>query len=235
MNKEELETLLKKDFKIENEEIFKKLFSYFNLLISYNESVNLTTITDLEDVYIKHFYDSLLLSKTIDLTTRQSLLDIGSGAGFPGMVLKIVYPNLDVTLVESTGKKCLFLNQVIKELDLKDIKVVNERAEEYISNNRESFDIVTARAVSRLNILLELTIPYLKIGGFGAYLKSSNVQEEINEATSTSRVLRSTLFNTNEFNLPLNKGERTIVIYQKNNKTNPIYPRKYSNIKNKPL
>ncbi len=235
MDKEQLENLIKNDFGLNNEEIFNKLFLYFNLLIKKNESLNLTTITDLEEVYIKHFYDSLLVSKVVDLNSRISLLDLGTGAGFPGIVLKICFPKLEITLLEATTKKCQFLQEVIDTLQLQDIKVINDRAEEYIKNNRESFDIVTARAVANLNTLLELSIPYTKIGGYFLALKGLNYQDELNQSHSAARILKAELLDIYEYQLPMNKGSRFILQYNKINKTNPIYPRSYQRIKSKPL
>ena len=127
--------------------MLNQLEEYYNILVAENSKYNLTAITDKESVYLKHFYDSLTLSKIITLD-NQSLCDIGTGAGFPSMVLKIVFPNLKVTLVDSTEKKCNFLKLVIEKLNLKDIEVINARAEEYSKTTREQFDIVTSRAVA---------------------------------------------------------------------------------------
>lgn len=236
MTRAELENLIKVEFNLNNEEIFTKLFMFFDLLIEANKTMNLTTIVEMEDVYTKHFYDSLLLSKCVNLNTRMSLLDIGSGAGFPGIVLKICYPLLDITLLEPTTKRCNFLNSVIKELDLKGINVVNDRAEIYIqNNNRESFDIVTARAVAPLPILLELSAAYVKIGGYFLSMKSLNYEEELANSKNAERTLKLRLDETIKFELPNNKGTRIILKYSKINKTNPIYPRVYTRIKSKPL
>ena len=157
----------------------EQLNSYFNLLVESSKVMNLTTITEEEDVYIKHFYDSILALKHLENTSNITLLDIGSGAGLPGIVLKIVYPNIQITLLEPTTKRCNFLNLVIEKLDLKEIIVINDRAENYIKNTRESFDIVTGRAVASLNILLELSLAYVKKNGYFIAMKGQNYIEEL--------------------------------------------------------
>lgn len=235
MNQLELHTLLQKDFPNLDNDKLNKLDLYYQLLIEANQKFNLTSITNEEDIYIKHFYDSLLLSKTIDLNSRMSLLDIGTGAGFPGIVLKIVFPKLEITLLEATQKKCIFLEEVINKLDLHDIYVVNDRAEIYINDHRESFDIVTSRAVAALNILLELSSSYVKIGGYFLPLKGTSYQEELANSYNAAKTLKMELEDIKEFNLPLDKGTRYILKYSKMNKTNPIYPRSYQKISNKPL
>ena len=138
-----------------DEDKLSKLKRYYELLVEWNEKMNLTGITELEQVYLKHFYDSLTLHKIIDLNQNLSLVDIGTGAGFPGLVLKIVFPNLKITLIDSLNKRIEFLKFVINELGLKDIEAIHTRCEEYGIKNREIFDIATARAVAPLNILLE--------------------------------------------------------------------------------
>ena len=148
------------------DEKLKKLERYYELLIEYNKVMNLTGITKKEDVYLKHFYDSLTLVKVIDLNSIDSLCDLGSGAGFPGIVLKIFYPNLKITLIDSLNKRINFLNIVINELDLKDITAIHTRIEDYAKINKEKYDVVTARAVAQTNILLELGINLVKIGKY---------------------------------------------------------------------
>ena len=177
MNKEEfLQSLNDINITLNNNQL-QQLEEYYNILIEENKKYNLTSITNKEDVYLKHFYDSLTINKIINLT-NQSLCDIGTGAGFPGIVLKIAFPDLEVTLVDSTEKKCKFLNIVISKLKLQNIKVINERAEIYSKNNREKYDIVTSRAVAPLKHLLEYSIPLVKIDGYYIAMKS-NITEEI--------------------------------------------------------
>ena len=158
MNKEVfIEELNKLNINITDKQL-KQLDAYYNLLIEENKKYNLTSITKEEDVYLKHFYDSLTITKIIDLN-KESLCDIGTGAGFPGIVLKILFPNLKVTLLDSTLKKCNFLKLAIEELNLTDIEVINERAEIYSKKEREKYDIVTSRAVAPLKHLLEYSVP----------------------------------------------------------------------------
>lgn len=159
MNKEQFKEELKKLNITLTKTQENQLEEYYNLLIEENKKINLTTITKKEDVYLKHFYDSLTIIKVIDLTKKETLIDIGTGAGFPGLVLKIVFPNLKVTLLDSLNKRINFLNKVIEKLNLTNIKTVNSRIETY---QQETFDIVTSRAVSKINILLELSCQLVK-------------------------------------------------------------------------
>ena len=158
-----IEELEKIGIKVDEKKL-KSLEEYYNMLIEYNNFMNLTGITDKGQVYLKHFYDSLTLTKIIDLNKEESLCDLGSGAGFPGIVIKIFYPNLNIVLVDSLAKRINFLNDVIKKLKLDGIKAVHARIEDYAKENEEKFDIVTARAVAPLNILLELGIKLNKVG-----------------------------------------------------------------------
>lgn len=235
MNRVELEQLLVETFNIKDLSVIKSLYIYYEMLYETSKVMNLTTIVELEEAYIKHFYDSLLLSKVLGLNQDLTLADIGTGAGFPGLVLKIVFPNLKVTLVEPITKRCKFLQSVIDKLDLKDIIVVNDRAENYIKTSRETFDIVTARAVASLNILSEICTPFVKINGVFVALKGSSYQEEIDQACQAVGKLKIKLVKKELFNLPLNLGERAILLYKKYDKTPNMYPRLYAKIKKNPL
>ena len=235
MNKLELEQLLTDSFKITNQEVLESLYIYYEMLYETSKVMNLTTIVELEEAYIKHFYDSLLLSRTVDLTQNISLADVGTGAGFPGLVLKIVYPNLKITLIEPLNKRCKFLQSVIDKLKLKDIVVLNERAENAVKTMRESFDIVTARAVAQLNILSEICVPFVKNNGYFIALKGASYQEEIDSAAIATSKLKVKLTKKELFKLPLNLGERAILVYTKFEKTPNIYPRMYAKIKKNPL
>ncbi len=212
-----------------------QLKEYYEILIEEAQKVNLTSITELEDVYIKHFYDCLLLSKSYNLNQDISLIDIGSGAGFPGLVLKIAFPNLNITLVEPTKKRTNFLELVAKKLNLEKITIINDRAENFIINNREKFDIVTSRAVANMNILLEISIPFIKKNGKMICLKGSNYKIELDGAKKALKILNTKVENVMEFKLPFNKGERSIIILEKLDNTNIKYPRMYSQIKKNPL
>lgn len=209
------------------------LEKYYELLIEYNKIMNLTRITSKEDVYLKHFYDSLTIVKAIDLNTVDNLCDIGTGAGFPGLVLKIVFPNLKVTLLDSLQKRINFLNQVIKELDLKDIEAIHKRAEEYAINNRNKFDLVTSRAVAHTSILLEYAIPITKVNGAFIPLKA-NVDSELKEIDNAMRELNTVLLDKYEFELPIENSKRTILYFKKIS-DNTKYPRKNSEISKKRL
>ncbi|MEG2322409.1 MAG: 16S rRNA (guanine(527)-N(7))-methyltransferase RsmG [Bacilli bacterium] len=212
----------------------KQLHQYYNLLVEWNKIMNLTAIIDIDDVYLKHFYDSLTITKVIDLNEIKTLCDIGTGAGFPGLVLKIVYPDLKIVLVDSLNKRVNFLKEVIKQLNLKNIEVVNARAEEYAINNREQFDVVTARAVAPLNILLEYCLPLVKINGFFIPMKG-NINEELDNSSKALDILKAKLISKSTFLLPFEESNRTILKIKKTEKTNVIYPRKYSDMKKKPL
>ena len=233
MNKEKFIKELEKlnimidDYKLQQLEI------YCDLLTLENKKYNLTSITEKNQIYLKHFYDSLTITKIINLN-NQSLCDMGTGAGFPGLVLKIIFPNLKVTLIDATSKKCEFLRLVINKLNLKDIEVINTRTEEYSKNNREIYDIVTARAVAPLKHLLEYGIPLVKVNGYFIPLKA-NIQDEIINIDNYYNKLNIKLIKKQEFNLPIEDSKRTILMYQKQKPTNIIYPRKYQEIKKKEI
>ena len=209
-----------------NELQLKQLERYYELLVEYNKVMNLTGITIKEEVYLKHFYDSLTIAKVIDLNQYDTLCDVGTGAGFPGLVIKIIYPNLKVTLLDSLNKRLNFLNIVIKELNLKDIETIHIRAEEY----KKQFDIVVARAVAPLNILLEYCIPITKVNGYFIAMKGKN-----EEANNALKELNSEIIETNSFLLPIEQSNRTIIKIKKIKETNKKFPRKYSEIKKNPL
>ena len=223
-----------KELNIEiDEKKLEQLNIYMNLLQTENKKYNLTAITKEEDIYLKHFYDSLTITKIIKLD-KQKLCDLGTGAGFPGLVLKIVFPKLDVTLIEATNKKCEILKLVINELKLEKIKVINTRAEIYAKDNREVFDIVTARAVAPLKHLLEYAIPLVKVKGFFVPLKS-NIEKEIENIDNYYEKLEIKQINKIEFFLPIEVSKRTLIMYEKLKETNPIYPRNYNKIKEKDI
>ena len=233
MNKETFIKELKKiNIKLTAEQL-NQLEKYYEILVIENEKYNLTAITRKEDVYLKHFYDSLTLTKIIDLN-NQSLCDIGTGAGFPGIVLKIVYPTLKVTLLDATEKKCKFLQKIINSLNLKDIEVINERAEIFSKVNREKYDIVTSRAVAPLKHLLEYSIPLVKINGYYIAMKGE-ITKEIENIDIYYKKLDIIKDKILTFQLPFEKSTRTLIRYQILKKTNQKYPRKYKEIKNKSL
>ena len=210
------------------EEMLNKLDTYYHILKEENNKYNLTRIIEEDAVYLKHFYDSLTITKVIDIN-NQSICDIGSGAGFPGLVLAICFPNTKLTLIESNGKKCNFLNIVKDKLNLTNVTILNTRAEEFSKNNREVFDIVTARAVAPLKHLLEYGIPLLKIGGYFITMKANVENEEVN-ITNYYNKLNIKEVTREVFNLPKEDSIRTIIKYQKLKKTDSKYPRRYSEI-----
>ena len=211
-----------------------KLEKYFELLVEWNEKINLTAITNKEEVYLKHFYDSLTLIKSYDLNKNIKVCDVGTGAGFPGIVLKIFFDNIDITLVDALNKRINFLNLVIEELNLKNIKAIHQRAEDFTKNHIEEFDLVTSRAVAKLNILNELCIPMLKINGYFIAMKA-NIEEELDESNKSLKKLNSTIDNIISFNLPIENSVRNLVIIKKNSKTDSKYPRNFDKIKKNPL
>lgn len=227
-----IETFIKEVEKLNisvTKENLLSLAKYKDLLVEYNKKFNLTAIKSDEEIYLKHFYDSLTLIKAYSINGNLKLLDIGTGAGFPGLVLKIFYPDLELTLLDSNHKKIAFLEVVIKELNLKNVTCINSRAENLPKTYREYFDIVTSRAVAHLRILLELSIPYLKVGGKLIAMKGLS-EEEIKESAKILEKLDSTIVDTIKFNLPIEGSNRSLVIIQKNKKTNEIYPRSYDKI-----
>ena len=234
MNKDKFqEELLKLNIKLDEEKL-NKLDKFYKLLILWNEKINLTTIKEENDVYLKHFYDSLTLIKAIDLEKDITLLDVGTGAGFPGIVLKIVFPNLKITLLDSLNKRINYLNEIIKELELTDIETICMRCEDYTKENREKFDIVVARAVSHLEILSEIIIPAVKVNGYFVAMKS-NIEGEIESSLDILKKLDSKIEEVIEFKLPIENSIRTLVKIKKVSKTNVKYPRKYSEIKKNTL
>lgn len=208
----------------------EKLNQFYELLISWNQKMNLTRIIEKEDVYLKHFYDSLTLSKVIDLKQDLTLCDVGSGAGFPGIVLKICFPNLKITLLDSLQKRVNYLNEIIKELDLKNIEAIHTRAEDYAKQNREKFGIVTARAVANLKILSELCIPMVKVNGLFIAMKA-NIEEEIENSTEILKKLDSKIEKIETFYLPIENSIRNIIMIQKQKTTNNLYPRRIEKMK----
>ena len=233
MNKEELKNYVK-ELGIElTEEMLQKLNDYADFLLEYNTHTNLTAIKTKEEVYLKHFYDSLTLTKIANLK-EGTLLDVGTGAGFPGLVLAIVFPNLEVTLLDSNNKKITFLNECIAKLQIKNAQTVYSRAEDYTKVHRESFDFVTSRAVANLRILLELNIPAIKVNGHFLVMKG-NLEEELEDSKNTMQVLSCKIIRQEEFNLPKNGGTRTLLNIQKTKETDQKYPRTYDKIKKKAL
>lgn len=213
------------------EEKLNKFNEYYRLLIKYNEMFNITAITEEKEVYEKHFLDSILGVEKIE---GKSLIDIGSGGGFPALPLKIVKEDLAVTLVEATGKKCEFLKTVVKELNLENVTVINGRAEDIAKNAnfREKFDVCTARAVARMNTLCEYCMPFVKVGGKFVAFKGDGI-EEAKEAKNAINVLGGKLEEVKEYSL--GDAKRTLIVVKKVKKTEEKYPRGNGKERKKPL
>lgn len=217
-----------------NQKIIEQLLVYYNYLIEQNKLYNLTNITEKETVFLKHFYDSLTITKVINLEEQETVCDIGSGAGFPGIVLKIFFPHLKITLLDSQLKRVKFLKQLLQKLELTDVEVINERAEIYSKNNREKFDVVCSRAVANLSILLEISVGLVKKNKYFVAMKGQ-AEEEIRNSFNCLKQLNCTIVKQSEFYLPIENSQRTIICIEKTATTNILYPRKYSEIKKKPL
>lgn len=222
---------LLEEFGLSNEQILK-FVRYLELLLEWNEKFNLTAITDKDEIEEKHFIDSIELVKYFDLKNK-TLLDVGSGAGFPGVPLAIVEPALNVTLLEPTGKRVTFLKEVVKELGLKNVDIIQGRAEELTT--REKYDYVTARAVKELNILLEICFHLVKVGGSFIAYKSSSVDEELLNAKHAFKCLQIDEYKKFDYYLPKSKNNRVFMGILKKNKTQKKYPRRYSEIVKHPL
>ncbi len=233
MNKEEFYKELEKLNIFLTEKQKEQLTIYADYLREYNSHTNLTAITEEKDIYLKHFYDSLTINKAYSLS-KEKVLDIGTGAGFPGMVLKIVYPNIELTLLDSNNKKINFLKELSKKLNINNIEIIQDRAENFILQKREYYDIVTSRAVSNLSILSEISIPFVKNDGYFIPLKGSN-KEEIDESKKAIEILGGEIINIVNFILPIEKSERNIILVKKTKKTPKEYPRQYSKILKNPL
>lgn len=216
-----------------SKEQLDKLEQYYQIVIEKNKVMNLTGITEKKDFYLKHFYDSLTINKIIDLNNIETLCDIGSGAGFPGIVIKILFPKIKITLIDSLNKRILFLNDVIEKLKLKEIEAICIRAEDYARENEEKYDLVTARAVASLNILLECSIKLVKKNKYFVAMKGTN-KEEVN-TKKIENELKIIKENEIVFFLPNENSARRLIKFKKIEKTPKKYPRIYSEIKSKPL
>lgn len=237
MKIEEFISYLKKiDINVTEKEL-KLLDDYYNYLIEYNSHTNLTSIINKDEVYLKHFYDSIIVAQSYDFKNDLNILDIGTGAGFPGIVLKIFFPQLNLYLLDSNNKKTNFLIKLVDKLNLKNVMIINERAEKYIEEKREFFDVVISRAVAKTDILLELGIPFLKVGGNLIVMKASEqvVNQELENSKNALKLLKAKIMKKNVFILPKENSQRTIIIIQKKMSTDQKYPRSYDKILKKPL
>ena len=217
-----------------SKEMENKFEIYYNRLIEVNSYMNLTAITERDEVYIKHFLDSLFITKAIDITKPFSLCDVGSGAGFPSIPLAIVTNNAKVTIIDALNKRINFINDLAQKLNLDNVNAIHARAEDYAKEKREDFDYVTARAVARLNVLVELCLPLVKVGGLFIAMKTQD-EDELNEAKNAISILGGKIENIISFNLPNDYGKRSIIIIKKIKNTPSKYPRGFSKIKERPL
>ena len=218
-----------------SERKIEQFYKYMELLKEWNEKINLTAITENKDIIVKHFIDSLTIAKYIK--DNDSIIDVGTGAGFPGIPLKIFNENIRITLLDSLNKRTIFLRDVVDKLGLEDVEIIHGRAEDFAHNNvyRGTFDYAVSRAVAPLNVLLEYLVPYTKIGGCVIAMKGSNACEEIVEAQNAISKLRTHIEKNEKVYLPDDCGERCIVILKKDGETNNMYPRKAGTPKKNPL
>ena len=227
-----------KDFGISlTEKQTEQFLEYYKLLIEWNEVMNLTAITEFEEVLSKHFVDSCALGKAVSMEGEKRLLDVGTGAGFPGIPLKIVYPELEVVLLDSLNKRVKFLNAVIENLGLTGITAIHGRAEDIAKQkeDREGFDLVVSRAVANLSSLSEYCLPFVKTGGMFVPYKSGSVDTELSEASRAIKVLGGEYRDTVRFELPGTDIDRTLVVIEKVKETPKKYPRKAGTPSKEPI
>lgn len=217
------EKLDKIDIEINNEQS-QKFYNYMNLLLEWNEKINLTAITEPNEVILKHFVDSATIIKYIE--DNMKIVDVGTGAGFPGIPLNIINSKANYVLVDSLNKRINFLNEIINNLKLESINTVHSRIEDFGKDNKESFDIATSRAVASLNILLEYLLPLLKVGGICICMKGSNAKEEIENSNKALEILGGKIEKVEEIILPDSDIVRNIIIVRKIKSTPNKYPRK---------
>ncbi|MEK4762566.1 16S rRNA (guanine(527)-N(7))-methyltransferase RsmG [Viridibacillus sp. FSL E2-0187] len=228
MNEEQFVQALKEQGIELSEGQLKQFHTYFELLVEWNEKMNLTAITDQPSVYLKHFYDSISAAFYMDFDKVQSICDVGAGAGFPSIPIKICFPHLQVTIVDSLNKRIQFLTHLSEQLHLDHVEFVHSRAEDFGQNPkyREQFDLVTARAVARLSVLSELCIPLVKTNGHFVAMKAASGDEEMKDAKKALTVLGAKLVDSYSFLLPIEDSERSIFIFNKTKITPKKYPRK---------
>ena len=233
-NEEMNENLKELDIELSEKQL-KQFYDYMNILIEWNKVMNLTNIIEPEEVIKKHFIDSLTVLKHIK--EDGSIIDVGTGAGFPGIPIKIAYPKTKITLLDSLNKRIKFLDEVINKLELKDIKTIHGRAEEFAHNNnyRENYNIAIARAVASLNVLSEYLLPFVKVGGHAIGMKGTKGKEEAIEGENAIKILGGKIKEIQEFELPKTDIYRTIIIIEKEKITNKKYPRKAGTPSKEPL
>ena len=237
MNQEQfVEALREKGINLTPEQL-QQFYRYFEVLVEWNEKMNLTAITDQPSVYLKHFYDSISMAFYVDFSKNISICDVGAGAGFPSIPLKICFPQLKVTIVDSLNKRILFLTHLSKQLKLSNVQFVHARAEEFGQNPtyREKYDLVTARAVARLSVLSELCVPLVKVGGQFVAMKAAAAQDELSDAKKALTILGSEKVREYSFTLPVENSERSLFVFNKVKSTPKKYPRKPGDPNKSPL
>lgn len=234
MTEQEFQNYLKEKGILLNQKQLEQFQRYYELLVEWNKKMNLTAITEKKEVYLKHFYDSLTIAFDFPFE-NQSIVDVGAGAGFPSVPLKIVYPELTITIVDSLNKRITFLNHLFDELKLNNCQAIASRAEEYALFHKESADIVIARAVARLNILDELCLPLVKKNGYFLSLKGRKAKEEVEEAQKGIQILGGQVEKIIDFVLANHDDKRSNIIIKKVKTTPRQYPRQFSKIKKQPL
>ena len=217
------------------EEQLQKFYKYMNLLIEWNKKINLTAIIEPEDIVLKHFIDSLTILPFID--KNKKIIDIGTGAGFPGIPVSIMRNDVDMTLLDSLNKRINFLNEVIKILNLKNVNTIHSRIEDLAKNKkyRETYDIATSRAVANLSTLSEYMIPMIKTRGISICMKGSDIEEEINKSKKAVDILGGKFKKIEKFTLPNSDQKRTIILIEKEKSTPLKYPRKAGTPSKEPL
>lgn len=213
----------------------EKFLTYFTELVEVNKYMNLTAITEKDEVYRKHFLDSLEIVRAIDNKEKYTLCDVGSGAGFPSIPLAIVDSNVNVTIIDALNKRIKFLSELTSKLGLSNVEALHRRAEDYVKEVGASFDIVTARAVARLNVLVELCLPLVKVGGKFIAMKGSSGQEELEEAKKGISILGGKIIDVIDVVLPDEEEKRQLIIIYKEKETPKKYPRSFAKIKERPL
>ncbi|MDD3958406.1 MAG: 16S rRNA (guanine(527)-N(7))-methyltransferase RsmG [Candidatus Izemoplasmatales bacterium] len=208
-----------------------KLERYYEILVAENQKMNLTSITLKDEVYTKHFYDSLTLSRYL-ITQKESLLDVGSGAGFPALPLKIFFPELKVTMIDATRKKIDFLTRLTQELRLDDVRLIHGRVEDFLE--REGFDLVVARAVARLNVLQELCLPFVRVNGKFLAMKAMQYAEELIQAANGTTTLGGRFVRADVYHVQEDL-QHAVLVFEKLKPSPRMYPRSYAKIKNNPL
>lgn len=220
-----------------NENMLEQFDLFYHLLVEWNKVMNLTGITEYEEVVEKHFADSLSLARFLDLNKIHTVIDVGTGAGFPGIPLKIAFPHLKVVLLDSLNKRIIFLNEVIAKLDLREIHTIHGRAEEYARKPeyREQFDLCVSRAVANLSVLSEYCIPYIQVGGIFVPYKSGEIDEEVAASRKAVDILGGQIDHVEKFQLPDTDIHRSFVFINKIKNTQKKYPRKAGTPAKEPL